>query len=130
MYFVLLAAALAILAGVVAVAMGHGGEMAEFSPDRPARAFRLTSAADVAALRLPVGLLGYQQQSADEALRAVMVVLAEHEAEIARLRADLAGRSPADPGQAGTPSPAPAPCPDPGPSPASSAAPASPVPPA
>ena len=97
-YFVLLAATLAILAGVVAVAMGRGGEMAEFAPDRPATVTRLTSAADVAALRLPLGLVGYQQQSTDEALHAAAILLAEREAEIARLRAGLAPpASPAPP---------------------------------
>lgn len=94
MYFVLLAAALAILAGVVAVAMGRGGEMAEFAPDRQATPVRLASAADVVALRLPLGLLGYQQQAADEALRAVATVLAEQEDELARLRANLADGRP------------------------------------
>ena len=122
MYFVLLAAALAILAGVIAVAMGRGGEMAEFGPDRPAAAVRLTSAADVAALRLPVGLLGYQQQAADEALRAAAIVLAEREAEIARLRAELTppGQpAAAAPASAAPPAPAPrspaGPAPSPGP---------------
>jgi hypothetical protein len=90
-YFVLLAAALAIMAGVVAVAMGWGGEMTEFAPDRPAMQIRVTSAADVAALRLPLRPVGYQQHATEEALRAVTIVLAEREAEIARLRAELAG---------------------------------------
>jgi len=105
---VLLAAALAILAGVVAVAMGRGGEMAEFGPDRPATAIRLTSAADLAALRLPLGLLGYQQQAADEALRAAALALAGREAEVARLRAQLAGPGQlAHPGQPGAQAPPP-----------------------
>ncbi|HEX9065328.1 MAG TPA: hypothetical protein VF843_09475 [Streptosporangiaceae bacterium] len=121
MYFVLLAAALAILAGVVAVAMGRGGELTEFAPDRLATPVRLASAADVAALRLPLGLIGYQQQAADEALRAVMIVLAEREAEIARLRAGL--------GSLSQPWPEPAPAAgEPGPAPAEPAA--SPSPPA
>jgi hypothetical protein len=101
-YFVLLAAALAILGGVVAVAMGRGGEMAEFSPDRPATAIRVTSAADIVRLRLPLALLGYQQRAADEALHAAAVALAQREAEIARLRAGLArsGRPLASPAAA------------------------------
>ena len=109
MYFVLLAAALAILGGVVAVAMGRGGEMAEFSPDRPATAIRVTSAADVVRLRLPLALLGYQQRAADEALHAAAVALAEREAEIARLRAGLEKPArvpappPASPGESASP---------------------------
>lgn len=124
MYFVLLAAALAIMAGVVAVAMGRGGEMTEFAPDRPATPVRLRRAADVAALRLPVRLLGYQKQATDETLRVFAIVLARREAEIARLRAELAGHdlhSPAEP---------PASEPPPPDSPASSAPAASPAPPA
>ena len=95
MYFVLLAAALAILAGVIAVAMGRGGEMAEFPSDRPAMLIRFASAADVAELRLPLRLFGYQLQATDEALHAAALALAEREAEIASLRADLnaAGRA-------------------------------------
>jgi hypothetical protein len=125
-YFVLLAAALAILGGVLAVAMGRGGEMAEFSPDRPATVIRVTSAADVVRLRLPLALLGYQQQAADEALHAAAVALAEREAEIARLRAALGG-------SARAPAPVPPSSPAPPSSPSSSSSSsstASPAPPA
>lgn len=133
-YFVLLAAALAIMAGVVAVAMGWGGEMAEFTADRPTTPIWLATAADVAELRLPLRLLGYQQQATDEALRAVTVVLAAREAEIARLRAklaELAGASePAVPSASGAVVPPPA-APPPAVAPPAVAPPAvSPVPPA
>jgi hypothetical protein len=117
-YFVLLAAALAILGGVVAVAMGRGGEMAEFSPDRPATAVRVTSAADIVRLRLPLAVLGYEQRAADQALHSAAVALAQREAEIARLRAGLAW-----PGRALAP-------PAPPQSPASAESSASPEPPA
>lgn len=89
MYFLLLAAALAILAGVIAVAMGRGGEMAEFPSDRLATPIRVAGPADVADLRLPLRLFGYQLQATDEALQAAAIALAERDAEIARLRADL-----------------------------------------
>lgn len=87
MYLVLLAAAIAILVGVVVVAMGRGGEIAPGYRDVPVRLPRIRSAADLAMLRLPVGLLGYQQQAADAALDAAARLIAEQEAEIARLRA-------------------------------------------
>lgn len=89
MYFVLLASALAILAGVVAVAMGRGGEMARSERDLPVRPPRIRSASDVARLRLPIGLLGYSEQATDEALDAAARLIAEQEAEIARLREEV-----------------------------------------
>jgi hypothetical protein len=88
-YFVLLAAAIAILVGVVAVAMGRGGEIARSERDLPGRPPRIRSATDVARLRLPVGLLGYQEQATDEALDAAARLIAEQEDEIARLREEV-----------------------------------------
>jgi hypothetical protein len=88
-YFVLLASALAILAGVVAVAMGRGGEMARSERDMPVRPPRIRSAGDVARLRLPIGLLGYSEQATDDALDAAARLIAEQEAEIARLREEV-----------------------------------------
>jgi len=88
-YFVLLAAAIAILAGLVAVAMGHGGEIVRFRRDLPLVRPRIRTAADMATLRLPLGLFGYQQQAADAALDAAARLLAEQDAEITRLRAEL-----------------------------------------
>jgi hypothetical protein len=87
-YFVLLAAAVAILAGVVVVAMGRGGEMAQCHRDAPMRPPRIRTAADLAMLRLPVGLFGYQEEATNAALDAATRLIAEQQAEIARLRAD------------------------------------------
>jgi len=87
-YFVLLAAAIAILAGVVVVAMGRGGEMAQSRRDTPERPPVIRTAADLAMLRLPVGLFGYQEEATDAALDAATRLIAEQQAEIARLRAD------------------------------------------
>ena len=89
MYFVLLAAAIAILVGVVAVAMGRGGEIARSQRDVPVRPPRIRSAADVARLRLPIGLLGYQEHATDEALDAAARLIADQEDEIARLRDEV-----------------------------------------
>jgi hypothetical protein len=87
-YFVLLAAAIAILGGVVVVAMGRGGEIAPSHRDAPIRPPRIRTAADLAMLRLPVGLFGYQEEATDAALDAATRLIAEQQAEIARLRAD------------------------------------------
>ncbi|MDR2988382.1 MAG: hypothetical protein LBV34_26470 [Nocardiopsaceae bacterium] len=86
MYFVLLAAAIAILAGVVAVAMGRGGEISRSRRDQPDHPPRVRSAADVARLQLPVGLLGYKVDVTDQALNAAARLIADQEAEIERLR--------------------------------------------
>jgi uncharacterized small protein (DUF1192 family) len=88
-YFVLLAAALAILAGVVAVAMGSGGELTITRRDLPVIPPRIRSASDVARLRLPLGLFGYQAESADEVLIVLAGRLAEQDAQIARLRDEV-----------------------------------------
>ncbi len=88
MYFVLLAAAIAILAGVVVVAMGRGGEIAQSHRDTPAGPPGIRTAADLAMLRLPVGLFGYQEEATDAALDAATRLIAEQQAEIARLRAE------------------------------------------
>ncbi|HUJ05130.1 MAG TPA: hypothetical protein VLX31_03360 [Streptosporangiaceae bacterium] len=94
MYVVLLVAAVAILAGVVVVAMGRGGEIAEFRRDLPEYRFRLRTPSDVATLRLPLALLGCQELATGDALRAAAQMLADRDAEIAMLRAELAGRRP------------------------------------
>ena len=86
MYPVLLLAALAILAGVVVVAMGRGGELMLFRSDVPEFRFRIRTPADVATLRLPIGLLGYREPATGDALRAIASLLAERDAEIAWLR--------------------------------------------
>ncbi len=87
--FVLLAAAIAILSGVVVTAMGRGGELTIFHRDLPAEHFQLRSVADVANLRLPAGFFGYQEQATSAALRDIVGLLASQEAEIARLREEV-----------------------------------------
>lgn len=113
MYFVLLAAALAILAGVVVVAMGRGGEIAQSRRDVPVLPPTIRTAADVATLRLPVGVFGYSEHATDEALDAAARLIAEQHREIARLRGELLRmrtENAADPPLAG-PSTMPAPAP-------------------
>ncbi|GAA3129473.1 hypothetical protein GCM10010466_20250 [Planomonospora alba] len=88
MLVVLVLAALAILAGVVVVAMGRGGELTEFAPDVPPLALpdagKLT-AVDFMALQLPVSLVGYHTQSVDETLQRVAHALSERDTRIAVL---------------------------------------------
>ena len=105
----LLLAGAVILAGVVAVAMGHGGEMAEFPSDYvPPTLGDLLTAADVATLRPPAALWGYNTQVTDEALSRIAQIVTERDVEIAVLRQQLADLRPstgASP-RAGSPPPA------------------------
>ena len=93
MLVLLIVAGLAVIGCVVAVSLGHGGELAVFPPDEPTLdlpgADRLT-AADVAALRLPTSLVGYQTNHVDETLRRVAVALRERDERIALLERRVA----------------------------------------
>jgi hypothetical protein len=88
-YVVLLLAAVAILVGVVIVAMGRGGELVLFRRDRPELITRFRSPSDVASVRLPVAPLGYQVQATSDALIAAARLVAERDAEIVLLRREL-----------------------------------------
>ncbi|MEW9529216.1 hypothetical protein [Microbispora sp. NPDC049125] len=99
MLVVLVIAGLAVLACVVMVSLGHGGEMAEFQPDVPPlglpAAGQLT-AADLIALQLPLSVVGYNTQKVDETLQRVSTALSERDTRIAvleqRVAELLAGR--------------------------------------
>jgi hypothetical protein len=87
----LLLAGVVILAGVVAVAMGRGGEMTEFATDSlPPTLDGVMTAADVAMLRPPSSLWGYNVPATDEALNRIAQALTERDVEIAVLRQQLA----------------------------------------
>jgi hypothetical protein len=115
---VLLAAAAAILCGVVVVAMGRGGELVLFAPDRRPLDPEILTAADVALLRPPAALWGYDRQATHVVLNMVAQTMTDRDVEIAALRRQLADlqsaapqsqlRRPADTGAAG-PLPAPLP---------------------
>jgi hypothetical protein len=85
---ILAIAALAILACVVLVSLGKGGELTEFPPDVPPlnlpEAGRLT-AVDFMALRLPVNLVGYHTESVDETLRRAANAISARDTRIAVL---------------------------------------------
>jgi hypothetical protein len=86
---VIVLAALVILAGVIVVAMGRGGELARERPVEPAATdFRTWS--DVASFRPPAALLGYHAGATEYALAQVARAIAERDAEIDLLRRRLA----------------------------------------
>lgn len=90
---ILIIAGIAVLACVVAVSLGHGGELAEFPPDVPPLilpdAERLTSA-DVVELQLPVGMVGYNTHVVDEVLVRVSGALSRRDGRIAELEQRVA----------------------------------------
>jgi hypothetical protein len=90
MSVVLLLAALAILVGVVVVAVGRGGELAIFRPDLPPQRPVFATGTDVAAFRPPPAFFGYSAPATDSALAQIAQAVAERDAELARLRAQLA----------------------------------------
>jgi hypothetical protein len=92
---VLLVAAAAILGGVVLAALGRAGEMATFAGDTAPIELDEVSATDVALLRPPMSLWGYNAQATEDALRVIARSVTARDVEIATLRrelADLRGR--------------------------------------
>jgi hypothetical protein len=87
---VLLVAAAAILAGVVAAALGRAGEMATFAGDAAPIELDEVSATDVALLRPPMSLWGYNAQATEDALRLIARSMTARDVEIATLRRELA----------------------------------------
>ncbi|MGW0804343.1 hypothetical protein [Nonomuraea sp. NPDC002799] len=92
MLVILAIAAIAILACVVLVSLGRGGELTEFPPDVPPldlpEAGQL-SAVDFMALQLPVNLVGYHTQSVDETLRRAANAISARDTRIAVLEQRL-----------------------------------------
>jgi hypothetical protein len=87
---VLLVAAAAILGGVVLAALGWAGEMASFAGDTAPLELDEVSATDVALLRPPMSLWGYNAQATEEALRVIARSVTARDVEIATLRRELA----------------------------------------
>jgi len=86
----LVAAAIAILVGVVLASLGRVGEMADFPSDTPPMELDEVSATDVALLRPPMSLWGYNAQATEDALRVIAQSVTERDVEIATLRRELA----------------------------------------
>jgi len=97
--------AVAILVGVFFVATGRGGELAYEHADHAPLDLGPVSAADVALLRPPTALWGYNMQVTDEALEQIAQAVRDRDVTIAFLQqrlADLAtqagpGLQPAEP---------------------------------
>lgn len=98
---ILLLAAAAILGGVVLAALGRAGEMTVFPGDYPPLDLGEVSATDVALLRPPMGLLGYNVHATEDSLQAIAQSVSARDVEIAKLRRELAELR----AQAGTPRP-------------------------
>jgi hypothetical protein len=91
---VLLAVAAVILIGVVAVAVGRGGELDPAETDyRPVDLDEVTST-DVALMRPPTALFGYHRESTDVAFGQIARAISDREVEIATLRRQLAEQLP------------------------------------
>jgi uncharacterized small protein (DUF1192 family) len=86
----MLVAALVILAGVVVVASGRGGEMAPEYPDYPPIDLGPVSAADVALLRPPSAAWGYNMRVTDDALETIAQAVTERDIKISALQQEVA----------------------------------------
>jgi len=97
---VLLAVAAVILIGVIAVAVGRGGELDPAEADyRPVDLDEVTST-DVALMRPPTALFGYHREATDAAFGQIARAINEREVEIATLRRQLAEQLPVRTGPA------------------------------
>ena len=79
-----------ILVGVFAVANGRGGELAYEHADHAPLDLGPVSATDVALLRPPTALWGYNMQVTDEALDRIARSIRDRDIEIASLQRQLA----------------------------------------
>ena len=92
----MLVAAVIILAGVVVVASGRGGEMAPEYPDYPRIDLGPVTAADVVMMRPPSAAWGYNMRVTDEALEAIARAVTERDVRISALEqevSDLRGQA-------------------------------------
>ncbi|HEY2575035.1 MAG TPA: hypothetical protein VGI74_01890 [Streptosporangiaceae bacterium] len=87
---VMLVAAGAVLIGVIVVALGRGGELADFQADYFPLKLEQISATDVALFRPPVALWGYNAQATDEALNRIATALTERDIELSALQQQVA----------------------------------------
>jgi hypothetical protein len=82
--------AVVILVGVFWVATGRGGELAYEHPDYAPLDLGPVSATDVALLRPPTALWGYNMQVTDEALESIAQAIRDRDVTIAFLQQRLA----------------------------------------
>ena len=92
--------AVVILVGVFVVATGRGGELAYEHPDYAPLDLGPVSATDVALVRPPTALWGYNMQVTDEALETIAQAIRDRDVTIAFLQqrlADLTAQTAATP---------------------------------
>lgn len=82
----MLLVAAAVLVGVIAVAVGRGGELTYFQSDYAPLRLDEVSATDVVLFRPPLTLWGYNAQATDEALNRIADALTERDIELSALR--------------------------------------------
>jgi hypothetical protein len=105
----MLVAVLAVLVAVFFVATGRGGELSHERPDHAPLDVGPVSASDVALLRPPTAMWGYNVDVTDEALDLIAGALRDRDVTIAYLQQQLAERSAGtvpDPSAAPRPGPA------------------------
>jgi hypothetical protein len=85
--------AVVILVGVFFVATGRGGEMAHEQADHAPLDLGPVSATDVALLRPPTAMWGYNMQVTDEALETIAQAMRDRDVTIAFLQQRLADLS-------------------------------------
>jgi hypothetical protein len=90
----MIAAAIAILIGVYVAATGRGGELAYEHPDHAPLDLGPVSATDIAMLRPPTALWGYNVDVTDEALGRIARAMRERDVTIAYLQSRLADLAP------------------------------------
>jgi hypothetical protein len=86
----MLVAVLVVLVAVFFVATGRGGELSHERPDYAPLDLGPVSATDVAMLRPPTALWGYNVEVTDEALNRVALAIRDRDARIAYLQQQLA----------------------------------------
>lgn len=90
---VLVLAGLAVLAAVVVLAMGRGGELGRTHPDAPPLPLiggAPVTGPEVAMLRLPRALWGYQMNVTDEALHRLAYAMTERDTRVAAMELQIA----------------------------------------
>jgi hypothetical protein len=85
--------AVAILVGVFFVATGRGGELAYEHADHAPLDLGPVSATDVALLRPPTAMWGYNMQVTDEALERISAAIRDRDVTIAFLQQRLADQT-------------------------------------
>jgi hypothetical protein len=91
-----LIAIVVVLVGIFFAATGRGGEMSREPADHAPLDLGPVSAADVALLRPPTAMWGYNMQVTDEALDQIARAMRERDITIAYLQDQLAGYGPND----------------------------------